>query len=144
MADELITLWRYRDLPEALLAKGKLEASGVEVFLADDNVVRMDWFWSNLIGGVKLQVAAQDRDAAMAILSEEIPPVLTAEEIGEEYRQPVCPRCGSLDVSFETIDKGVALAALGAVSLPVPIPKYSWKCQDCGARWIDTEEDTAS
>jgi hypothetical protein len=140
MADELVTLWRYRDLPEALIAHSKLQAAGFECFLTDDNVVRMDWFMSNLFGGVKLKVAASDHDAALALLSEQIPPSFTAEEVGEEYQQPACPKCGSLDVSFETINREVALAAL-FISLPVPIPRNSWKCQDCGARWVDSEDE---
>jgi hypothetical protein len=141
MPDERVTLWAYRDLPEALIAQGKLQSEGLEAFLADDNVVRMDWFWSNLIGGVKLQVAAKDAEAALAILGEEIPAGFTAEEIGEEYQQPVCPKCGSLDVGFETMNKEVALAALYALSLPVPISRNSWKCEACGARWHDTEDE---
>jgi hypothetical protein len=144
MADEIVSLWAYRDLPEALIAKGKLEAAGVDAFLADDNVVRVDCFWSNLIGGVKLRVAAKDRDAAITILVEGVPPVFTAEEIGKAYRQPGCPKCGSLDVSFEAIDRGVAFAALAASTLPVPIPKRSWKCEDCGARWTDTAGEDAT
>ncbi|HMF89140.1 MAG TPA: hypothetical protein VKL40_00745 [Candidatus Angelobacter sp.] len=140
MADDLVTLWRYRDLPEALIAQGKLEASGVQCFLADDNIVRMDWFWSNLIGGVKLQVASQDREVALAVLAEEIPASFTAEEVGEDYQQPKCPKCGSLDVCFETLDRGAALVALQFLALPVPIPRYSWKCEDCGARWVSSED----
>jgi hypothetical protein len=143
MADELVTLWTYRDLPEALIAQGKLESEGVESFLADDNVVRMDCFWSNLIGGVKLKVAAKDQETAMAVLAEEIPTSFTAEEVGEEYQQPACPKCGSLDVDFQTINREVALTALYLLSLPVPIPRNSWKCEVCGARWLDTEGDDA-
>ena len=81
----------YRDLPEALIVQGKLQALGIECFLADENIVRMDWYWSNLIGGVKLQVAAEDREAALAVLGEEMPASFTAEEVGEEYQQPACP-----------------------------------------------------
>jgi hypothetical protein len=139
MADELVTLWTYRDLPEALIAQGKLEAEGLECFLADDNIIRMDWFWSNLIGGIKLQVAVNDRESAMALLAEEIPASFTAEEVGEDYQQPTCPRCGSLDVEFETVNREVALAALYLFALPVPIPRNSWKCEDCQARWVNTE-----
>ena len=32
---ELVTIRQFRDLPEALLAKGSLESSGIECFLAD-------------------------------------------------------------------------------------------------------------
>src|ERR1700675_4739217 len=51
----LVIVRRFRDLPEALLAKGGLESAGIECYLADDNMVRMGWFFSNFFGGVNLQ-----------------------------------------------------------------------------------------
>ena len=48
---KMVPIRQFRDLPEALLAKGSLESAGIEAVLTDDNVVRMDWFWSNLMGG---------------------------------------------------------------------------------------------
>lgn len=141
MADELVTVGAYRDLPEALIVQGKLQALGIECFLADENIVRMDWYWSNLIGGVKLQVAAEDREAALAVLGEEMPASFTAEEVGEEYQQPACPKCGSLNVGYETVNRGVALAALYTLALPVPTPGNVWKCEQCGARWVNTDKD---
>src|SRR4029077_18975842 len=39
---ELVTVRKFRDLPEALLAKGSLESAGIECFLADENLVRLD------------------------------------------------------------------------------------------------------
>ena len=67
---DLIVLRAFRDVPEALLAKGRLEASGIECFLADENMVRMDWFISNLLGGVKLLVEPADFSKASRILNE--------------------------------------------------------------------------
>jgi hypothetical protein len=141
MADEFVTLCTYRDLPEALIVQGKLQALGIACFLGDENIVRMDWYWSNLIGGVKLQVAVQDRDAAMAALEEEIPPDFTAEEVGEDYQQPVCPKCGSLNIGHEETNRGVSLVALYALALPVPLPNNVWKCEQCSARWTNTEDE---
>ena len=63
-------LRRFRDLPEALLAKGKLECAGFDCFLADDNMVRMDWFISNLLGGVKLMVDGDRFTEASKLLNE--------------------------------------------------------------------------
>src|ERR1700690_4202227 len=57
---DLVSIRRFRDLPEALLAKGSLESSGIECFLTDDNMVRMDWFISNLLGGAKILVNRAD------------------------------------------------------------------------------------
>jgi hypothetical protein len=71
----LVLLRRFRDIPEALLAKGKLDAFGIECFLADENMVRMDWLISNLLGGVKLLVEPSDFTRASRILNEPAPPV---------------------------------------------------------------------
>src|SRR5258708_20476749 len=55
---ELVTIRQFRDLPEALLAKGSLESAGIECFLADENLGRLDWFISNLIARNKHNWAA--------------------------------------------------------------------------------------
>jgi hypothetical protein len=55
-----VVLRRYRDMPEAFVARSLLEDAGIQAFLQDDNVVRMDWFWSNGIGGIKLVVRQKD------------------------------------------------------------------------------------
>src|SRR6202162_5963666 len=39
---ELVTIRQFRDLPEALLAKGSLESAGIECFLADGNLVWLE------------------------------------------------------------------------------------------------------
>jgi hypothetical protein len=66
-----ITLRRYRDLPEALLAKSILDSASVECFLADENMIRMNWLLSNLLGGVKLWVRPEDADAAELLANDE-------------------------------------------------------------------------
>jgi len=70
---DLVMLRRFRDIPEALLAKGRLESFGIDCFLADENMVRMDWFLSNLLGGVKLLVDAEHFTEAAKILNESVP-----------------------------------------------------------------------
>jgi len=69
----LVMLRRFRDIPEALLAKGRLESFGIDCFLADENMVRMDWFLSNLLGGVKLLVDTEHFTEAAKILNESVP-----------------------------------------------------------------------
>jgi hypothetical protein len=68
----LITVRSYWNLLEAELAKGALEAAGIECFLFDDNMLRMDWFNANAIGGVKLRVDRGNVDDANRILDESI------------------------------------------------------------------------
>jgi len=96
---------RLSDVPEALLAKGKLELAGIECLLADGNLVRMDSLLSNAIGSIRLQVRQQDLESARALLDEQIPAEFGEEEVGEPLAQPRCPRCYSLDIGFEKIDR---------------------------------------
>jgi hypothetical protein len=82
---ELVTIREYRDLHEALLAKGRLESSGVDTFLADENIVHMDWLISTAIGGVKLRVDAANAQAANEILDHPAP---ESFEDSVEYELP--------------------------------------------------------
>jgi hypothetical protein len=66
----LIVVRSYWNLLEAELAKGALDAAGIESFLFDDNMIRMDWFNANAIGGVKLRVDPENVEAANQILDE--------------------------------------------------------------------------
>jgi len=139
---ELVTIRDFRDLPEALLAKGSLDAAGIECYLADDNMVRMDWFISNLLGGIKLLVRKEDAEEALAALSEPVPEAFEVDGVGS-YEQPRCPRCESFDITHQAgVDKRFALPALWALGgIPIPVPRNQWKCQACGAEWQETESD---
>jgi hypothetical protein len=132
----VVTIRKFRDLPEALLAKGSLESAGIECCLVDENMVRMDWFISNLLGGVKLQVRPDDIEEATAILDMPIPQDIEVEGSGT-YRQPFCPHCGSLDVSFEELNKPAAYVSAW-VGLPIPLHRKAWRCDACGREWEDT------
>jgi hypothetical protein len=132
---KMVTIRRFRDLPEALLAKGSLESAGIECELIDDNLVRLDWFWSNGVGGVKLQVSPDDADSANEILNQPIPESFDVEGMGN-YEQPRCPKCGSVNITFEELDKPVAYVT-AYVGVPIPWRHPLWRCYHCDARWED-------
>ena len=67
---DLVTIRTFWNLMEADLAKGLLDAAGIETFLFDDNMVRLDWFNANALGGVKLRVDAANVEAANQVLEE--------------------------------------------------------------------------
>ena len=136
-----VMIRRFRDLPEALLAKGSLEAAGIECWLADENMVRMDWFISNFLGGVKLLVNREDAKEAAAVLNQPIPENFDVEGIGE-YQQPRCPQCGSLDVSFEELNKPLAYGS-AYLSVPIPLHNRGWVCHACKHKWDDTADESS-
>ena len=142
---KMITIRQFRDLPEALLAKGSLDSAGIECALVDDNMVRMDWFISNFIGGVKLQVQPDEVEAAIEVLDQPIPEGFDVAGVGQ-YQQPHCPRCQSLDVNFQEVAPAAFLTTM--VSMPIPFHRRAWRCHSCDAEWEDdgvpeTPESTA-
>lgn len=66
---QVVTLRRYTNLQQALLAKSVLDSAGIECFLADQNVIRLDWFLSNALGGIRLLVRQEDAAAAESLLA---------------------------------------------------------------------------
>ena len=67
------TIRSFPDVMQAWLAKCNLESAGIECCLADDNMVRLDWGASIVLGGVKLQVKPEDAETALALLDQPIP-----------------------------------------------------------------------
>jgi hypothetical protein len=132
---ELVTIRQFRDLPEALLAKGSLESAGMECFLADENLVRLDWFISNFIGGIKLNVRAADAENAQKLLDEPILEGLYVQGVGL-YEQPRCPKCQSLDVNFQELDRPIAYMS-AFLRVPMPVQRPAWRCHSCDAEWED-------
>ena len=99
-SQRLVTVRRYRDTSEAIVARSVLESAGLFCFLRDENLVRMDWQVSNFIGGIRLQVRPDDQQAAEELLSQPVPESIPFDN-GTDFTQPNCPRCGSINISFE-------------------------------------------
>ena len=131
-------LRQVRDLPEALLLKSILDSAGIECFLGDENTIRMDWFWSNLLGGVKICVRKADAEAASSLLEQASPEGFVVDGAGE-FQQPRCPKCESFDISFQGLNKRVAFTS-SFFGVPVPLKRCFWKCDSCGHQWPEPDE----
>ena len=134
-----VTVRRYRDLSEAIVARSMLESAGIGVYLRDENLVRLDWQVSNFIGGIRLQVEVADEQNALELLSQPIQNSISYNQ-ADEFTQPHCPSCGSPNITFEGASRGAAIASLYILSLPLPFGHKTWICGTCGARWEDTED----
>jgi hypothetical protein len=133
---ELVTIRSYRDLSEAIVARGVIESAGIFCFLRDENLVRLDWQVSNFIGGIRLQVAASDFEAGQALLSQPVPNEFFIPD-QDGFSQPRCPRCTSTDIMWERKGRKAALASLYLFSLPFTRGSESWHCSSCDLLWTD-------
>src|SRR5260370_5583766 len=128
-----VMIARYGGVPEALVAKSMLDSAGIESFLGDENLVRLDWFYSNLVGGIKLMVREEDAETARTLLEKNIPEKLEVTGVGRDGKPP-SPKCGSLDVSLDGLDKRIAYTGF-FLSVPIHVNHKGGTCHACGHDW---------
>jgi len=133
--NRLITIARFRDLLEAELARGKLEAEGIPAFLADQYLVGLRWDLSNAIGGVRLQVPHEYTEEAREIINADHSAVLSELQSPSLVSQKdSCPSCGSADIRQKKLSR-----TSGAISLLFALPILFWGtrivCQQCRHSW---------
>jgi len=111
------------------MARSRLEASGIPVFVADEYTVNMQWLYSNAIGGVKVQVPLRFANQAKAILAQDYSDLLD-EEFGKD--EVVCPKCGSADVEPFTKGKRPAFVVFLLLGFPLFFCRHGIRCKSCG------------
>lgn len=115
------------------------EIVGIECYLFDENIVRLDWLWSNLLGGGKLVVRERDAEESERLLGQNVAEKFDLEGAGQ-YEQPKCAKCGSMESSFEGLMKRVAGARL-FLGLPIIGKMKRWNCNSCEHQWGIEDED---
>jgi hypothetical protein len=136
---DLVTVASFRDLSEALPAKGKLEAAEIPCVPADDNILRMDWFLSNLIGGVTLSVPEAQAVTAYELL------FCRQEPAPGEQETVKCLKCGFEEVGVVDPARGIRLASLFTLGLPLPrTGSLRRECANCGAKWMEEEDQNGN
>lgn len=69
MAEAWITLLRFATVHEGEVARGLLETAGIEAMVLDSGMMSMAWHLAPAMGGVRLQVRPEDREAALEVLA---------------------------------------------------------------------------
>lgn len=80
MDEGLTTIATFLQLMEAQVARGLLEAAGIECVLLDQYASGIHWAHGDL-GGIRLQVRESEAEAARALLASTPPAETDAEEI---------------------------------------------------------------
>ena len=133
MAGGLITIAQFRDLPEAGLAKSRLESEGITCFLDNEFTIGANWLYSNALGGVKLNVPEGNAEEAKAIL-EETTESMASEESEEHLEDSACPVCGATEIETKNYTRKFAALTL-LISLPLLLFWKRYSCKSCGHRW---------
>ena len=128
-AFEKIGVYQYSS--EAVIIKGRLEADGLEVFMADNFTIDTDPLVSNAIGGVKLFVKTEDAARAKQVIEE-----ISRYSVDDKGNNVVCPSCGSATVYVGTSIKDVKslLAFIFSFGFFATLPfytKYKYRCSNC-------------
>ena len=105
MQSKWITIATFNMPYQAHLAKARLEAADIPVFLKDENLISIQQLYSPALGGVKLQVQGADVEEALEILDstpdvdlrdEEALSATMPDEPGPKPPESIdCPHCGS-------------------------------------------------
>ena len=141
--EKFITVLTVTFAHEVAIIRGRLEAEGITCFVKDEFTVQVHPFYSNAIGGVKLQVRESDYDQTIEILKE-------TGYIKEEELQPpqenkhfykpqiiikdgeiICPICGSEEVVKRKKPRLLFLLTSLLFTFPTPFVKSTYYCIDC-------------
>jgi|HubBroStandDraft_6_1064221.scaffolds.fasta_scaffold271967_2 hypothetical protein len=137
LLDQLVIVARFDLAAEAHLAKSVLEGAGIDCNLVDEQIVSLDWFYSLMMGGIKLCVPQSEAALAREVLAlgqtQDDPE--TPAEPNEEEQRPLCPYCRSSAVIHERIWHRFAMGSLFLVGIPIPIRRNGWKCRKCCREW---------
>lgn len=135
----LVTVAAYTDAIEAHIAKGRIQADGIPAYIAHEHHIWANWFISNALGGVKVQVLPQFVTDATDIL--ETVRSSTYEQLLLEQEGPFekekCPKCESDRIKERRWPQKVALLMVWFTTLPVPYSEGLKRCLVCGNKWVD-------
>lgn len=135
--EQLVTIKTFTYPHEAYVIRGKLESEGIQTFLKDEMTVQVHNFYSNAIGGVKLQVPSEDVERALSIIDsvKEIPHEVVVFSKRELDGTNTCPFCHSENISRTRKPNWLTLIPYLIVGFIFPVFKNSYVCFDCGREW---------
>jgi len=105
--DTFVTVLTVQYPQELWIIKGRLESDGIQCFVKDELTVQSNNFYSNAVGGVKLQVLQEDAERATELLKEL--GYVKEEPVGPDLlsrinvRTAALPLLGSLDVVYRVV-----------------------------------------
>jgi hypothetical protein len=114
--------------PDAHLLQMRLGSVGIEAFVQDENFVQMDMLYSNVVGGVRVQVADEDVPAVREFLAGDA-------GLSPEAGELRCPKCGSTAIETERFSKRFAFLTMMLLMIPLLFFRRRLRCAHCLHTW---------
>jgi hypothetical protein len=133
MTGNWITVASFSQPIEAHLARTRLESEGITCVVSDEYLVRVDWFLSNAVGGVKLLVPVWEAARARDLLRPR--PRLLVVGSAAANGEMICPRCHCDDVYYTRYSRRMAGLFILLVGFLIPWRDRRWECKQCGYAW---------
>ena len=125
----------------AQIIRGRLEAEGIPAFVIFEHHIWAEWWLSNAIGGVRVQVPPEFHNQAQTVIQNinsgryELTPENTT------WSTPTrCPKCNSVKTTPINRYRKIALLAVIILYLPFPHSQHLMKCEACSNKWTATEQ----
>lgn len=135
--EHLVTIKTFTYPHEAYVIRGRLESEGIQTFLKDEMTVQVYNFYSNAIGGVKLQVLSADVERALNIIesAKEISHKVVRFSKNELNVTQTCPFCHSENISPIKKANWLTLIPYLIAGFIFPVYKKTYYCFDCEREW---------
>lgn len=130
------TVAKFTTPTEAELARSFLDAHGIKAILRDQHTIALNLFYSNALGGVRLDVSTEQSKEARELLRGIDSNFYLIKE-GELSAGFPCPSCKSEKTEVVTqTSRGWATLILTLIYIPLPfLAKDDWQCLSCGYTW---------
>ena len=133
-----VTVAAYTTAIEARIISGRLEFEGIATAVVYEYHVSANWLVSVALGGVGVQVRAEDLNQATQVLNrintEDYAAALELEFPSSETGS--CPRCGAQSLVLQSWPLKLALVVMFLVYLPLPYTQYLMRCRQCTHQWV--------
>lgn len=138
----MVTLKVFDNAIDAHILRTKLESEGIPCYIFDENITSLNPLLTVAVGGIKLNVAAEDFEKAYEIMNISEMAELTDDD-SEIIR---CPKCGStrIDNNYNKPDglKSILASIFSFLTFTFPVfLKKSYRCKDCDEAFPYKQED---
>lgn len=132
----LVRLKYCENALEANRDKQILAESGINSFIANEQLIQSDWLLSQAVGGIQLQVFEEDLEKAKEVLADYKDSEAFSLEVEHTIEDPdfdfVCPECGSNHIYRDERPSGGFGLGILILGIPANIPKNIYHCYYCG------------